>query len=249
MRIVFMGGKNIGCGCLKYLIEREEDRVVGIIVNPSDTAKDRWYESATELGIANNIPVYLFENINSPESVSLVRELSPDIIVVVYYDQILKKDIIHIPPKGCINLHMALAEEYRGCYPTTWAIINGEKRTGVTLHYIDEGIDSGDIIAQREVTITDGDTGKSLYKRCTKTGLELFREQFPLISSGKAARRKQATTAKTKYYKREFPSRELDFSRPGREIFNHIRALLFEPFPPPFFRIGNRRFIIKEEKD
>ncbi len=249
MKVLFMGGKNVGCGCLKYLIERQTEQVVGIIVNPSDIAKDRWYESATDLGFQNNIPVYSVKNINSPTGVSIVRKLSPYIIVVVYYDQILKKEIINIPSMGCINLHMALAEEYRGCYPTTWAIINGEKRMGVTLHYIDEGVDTGDIIAQKEVPITNEDTGESLYEKSTKACIELFREQFPLIVSGKASKKKQITTVKTKYYRREFPSRELDFSKPGKEIFNHIRALLFEPFPPPFFYIGNKKMIIKQDKD
>ena len=180
---------------------------------------------------------------------SLVKGLSPDIIFVVYYDQILKSEIINIPPMGCINLHTALSEEYRGCYPATWAILNREKRVGVTIHHINEGIDTGDIIAQKEVFVADEDTGKTLYDKCTKAGVELFSEQFPLIMSGKAARRKQITTAKTKHYKRMFPTQEIDFSKSGDEIFVHIRAHLFEPFPPPFFCIGDKKFIVKEEND
>lgn len=247
MRILFIGGKNIGCGCLRHMTESRAD-VVGIIVNPADTAKDRWYESAAEIGMANNIPVYAPEKLNSPESTALIKRLAPDIIFVVYYDQILKPAIINIPAKGCINLHMALAEEYRGCYPTTWAILNGETKAGVTIHYIDEGVDTGDIIAQKEVTINDEDTGKTLYDKCTKAGIELFREQFPLIMSGKASRRKQVTNDNTRYYRRKFPTQEIDFSKPGDKILNHIRAHLFEPFPPPFFYIGKRKFIIREEK-
>jgi methionyl-tRNA formyltransferase len=248
MKILFLGGKNVGCGCLEYLLERKKD-LVGIIVNPSDIDRDRWYKSAAEIGFRNSIPVFSLKNINSRESVSFIKQLSPDIIFVVYYDQLLKSDIINIPPMGCINLHLALAEEYRGCYPTTWAIIKGEKRTGVTLHYIDQGIDSGDIIAQREVPISEDDTGRTLYEKCSSAGIELFRNQMPLILSGKSSRRKQIATVDTKYFKREFPSREIDFSKSGKEIYDHIRALLFDPFPPPFFTIGGKKYTIEQETE
>jgi len=167
-----------------------------------------------------------------------IQQMAPDMIVVVYYDRILKKDIIDIPPMGCINLHMALAEEYRGCYPTTWAIINGETKTGVTLHYIDEGIDTGDIIAQKVVKIEPDDTGKSLYNKCTMAGVELFKETFPLLMNGTAPRRKQVTTRNTKYYGRCFPS---------HNVGNYIRALTFPPFPEPYFYIGDKKMVIKEE--
>ena len=248
MKILFMGGKDIGCGCLEYLLEREEDTVVGVIVDPPDTAGDRWYASATELALKKRVPIYSLK-INSPEGVSIVRELSPDIIVVVYFDQILKKEIINVPRMGCVNLHMALAEQYRGCYPTTWAIINGEKMTGVTLHYIDEDIDTGEIIAQSEVPVTGEDTGETLYRKCTKSGIELLREYFPLIADGSAPRRKQVTSEATRSHKRVFPSREIDFSKPGSEIYDHIRALIFEPFPPPYFYIGKKKFIISEDRE
>jgi methionyl-tRNA formyltransferase len=114
----------------------------------------------------------------------------------------------------------------------------------VTLHYIDTGIDSGDIIAQAAVPISREDTGKSLYDKCTQVGIELFRIELPGIISGEIRGRKQITTKATRYYKRDFPSREIDFSRPGEEIYNRIRAVLFDPFPPPYFYIGNSKYII-----
>lgn len=248
MKVLFLGGKNIGCGCLKLLIEAKAD-IVGIMLNPSDIDKERWYASAAELGLIHNIPVFMLQDINSEEGVACVKRLAPDLIIVVYYDKILKKQIIEIPRKGCINLHMALAEKYRGCYPTTWALINGEKQTGVTLHYIDEGIDSGDIVAQKEITIEESDTGLILYNKCTQAGIQLFAEHLPLILTDKMSRRKQVATAETRYYKRDFPSRKIEFTKSGREIYNNLRALIFDPFPPPFFYIGAKKYIIKEEKD
>lgn len=246
MRILFMGGKNIGCACFEYLIEREEN-VIGVIPNiDSDTLKDRWYRSITEIAIKNEIPVYGFKNINDKQSIEFIKNLKPDIIFVVYYDKILKKELIDIPPKGCINLHLALAEEYRGCYPTTWALINGEKRYGVTLHYIDEGVDTGDIIAQKEFEIEEDDTGETLYDKTTKYGIKLFKEVFPLIKENKVKARKQITNEKTKTYKRIFPSREIKIDKKTKD---YIRALIFEPFKEPYFYIGKKKMIVKEEKE
>ncbi len=249
LRVLFIGGKDVGCGCLRCLIENSKIDVVGIIANPSDTAKNRWYESAVGVGLENNIPTHTIKDINSSKSISLIKSLSPDIIFAVYYDQILSSEVIDIPPYGCINLHLALSEEYRGCYPTTWAILNGEKRVGATIHYIDTGIDTGDIIAQKEVLISDTDTGKTLYDKCTQAGIELFREQISSATFPNFDRRKQATTSKTKYYKRSFPTQEIDFSKSGNEVFDHIRAHLFEPFPPPYFYIGDTKYIVMKEHD
>jgi methionyl-tRNA formyltransferase len=248
MRVIFAGGKNVGCGCLQYLVMESQADVVAVFVNPeSDTAANRWYPSAAEIAMAYGIPVFSPRSINAPKVTEQIRSLNSDLLVVVYYDQILKSAVIGIPKRGCINLHMALAEEYRGCYPTTWAIVNGEKRTGVTLHYIDEGVDSGDIIAQREIPIDASDTGRDLYEKCTQAGIDLFRETFPVIETGTAPRRRQTTTKENKYYKREFPSRKIDFGKSGADIYNHIRAVTFPPFPPAYFYIGDKKMIIVQE--
>lgn len=143
---------------------------------------------------------------------------------------------------------MALSEEYRGCYPTTWTLINGEKRTGVTLHYIDESIDSGEIIDQQEYMILDSDDGKALYDKLTEIGIELFKNNFLLIKENNQKTRKQVPSEKLRYYKRIFPDRKIDFSKSGREIYDFIRALTFEPFLPPYFYIGSKRMIIVEDK-
>ncbi len=245
MRILFMGGKNVGHGCLRSLLDSGIGQVVGLIANPGDEDPGRWFLSASELARSRGIPVFAPAKINAPEHVELIRGLRPDVLFSVYYDQILKPGIIAIPPRGCFNLHLALAEEYRGCYPTAWALINGESGTGVTLHVLDAGIDSGDIVAQARVAISPEDTGRSLYDKCTEAGIALFREHAPRILAGDYRARPQAATAKTRHYNRDFPDREIRFDKPGREIRDHIRALLFEPFPPPYFEIGGVRYEIR----
>ena len=243
-RVLFMGGKDIGCGCLDHMIS-EGINVVGAIINPLDMDRHRWYQSAAEIAIEHGIPAYCFEDINSTEAVLTIGILAPDLIVIVYYDQILKREIIDIPARGCVNLHMALAEEYRGCYPTTWVLMNGETQIGVTLHFVDDGIDSGDIIAQESVTIDWADTGKRLYQKCTDAGIELFQEHLSGLLSGIFTRTPQKTTDNTRYYSRvSFPSHQVTLDD---TTYNQIRALTFHPFPPPYFYIGDRKMIIVPE--
>jgi len=242
MKIVFCGGKNIGYNCLKHLIQHSEIEVALIIPNlDSDISPDRWYLSVTEVALTHNIPLLGTNNIN--ENFEEIKQVNPDCIFSVYFDQIFKKTIIDLPVKGIINLHFGLPEYYRGCYPTTWAIINGEKLTGVTLHYVDEGIDTGDIIAERLIEIKKGYTGKDLYNLCTEIGFELFKDMLPLIINDKCETRKQ-NNGKAYHHDREFPSHEVKLPK---DVYNYIRALIFAPFPSPFFNIGNKKITIMEE--
>ncbi len=238
-KILFMGGKYVGYSCLEYLISNKYS-VVGCYVNKEDEAKDRWYNSLTEFCVKNNIPAYYYSDVNSVESEKKIRELSPDIIVVVYYDQILKQHIIDIPRKGCINLHLALSQIHRGCYPTTWSLIRGDTYTGATLHFITKDIDGGPVVAQRKIKIEDDWTGKDLYYKVSDAGIALFKEYFPKLEKIKPYK---VDVSKASYYKKEFPSREIKLDK---KTYNKIRSLLFEPFPPPFIRIGKRIFTITE---
>lgn len=244
-RVVFCGGKNIGCGVLRALLADANTEVVAVFANPdSDVAKGRWHDSATEIAYEHMIPVYAPHSINSPKSRLLMDVLGPDYIVVTFYDQILSPAVIDIPTKGAINLHMALTEDYRGCYSTTWAIINGTPESGVTLHWIDPGIDSGDIIAQVHHELDPDDTGKSLYLTLTQLGIAMFEHEWPRILAGTADRRPPDKLGR--YYRREFPDHDISQYMGGDGWDRWVRALTFDPFPRPYFRLGERIFEIIE---
>ena len=247
LRVVFAGGKAVGCGCLKFLLELDTVEVVAVFVNPNDIAPARWYPSVTEVALAHSLSVYAPKSLNAAIEVERLHHLAPDLMVVAYYDQILSRDVFKLPRLGCINVHFALAEEYRGCYPTTWALINGESRTGITIHYITDEIDAGDIVSQREVPIVITDTGRTLYDKCTEAGISLFREVLPQVLKGPVQAKPQVST-KAKYYKRRFPSHEIVFEGDGQAIINRIRALYFPPFPPPYFYIGDTKMVIVDEE-
>lgn len=238
-KILFMGGKYVGYGCLKFLIKAKYN-IVGSYINKEDTARDRWYNSIAELCLKSEIPVFYYQDVNSPPSVKKIHQLSPDIIVVVYYDQILKPNVISSPPQGCINLHLALAQVHRGCYPTTWSLIRGDEYTGVTLHYVTDKIDGGPAIAQRKIKIKDSWTGEDLYYQVSNLGIKLFKEVFPKLDKIKPY---SLDLSKSKYYPRKFPSQEIKLDR---KIYNKVRAMIFGSFPPPYIKIGKRKFIFKE---
>lgn len=249
VRVLFAGGKAVGCGVLRLLIATPAVEVCGVIVNPGDAAADRWFPSATEIATEHGIAVYAPSNINNAANIAWIRQREPDLIVVAYYDQILCSAIFSMPRLGCVNLHMARAEAYRGCYPTTWALINGETVTGVTLHRVTAEIDGGDILAEREVPIMPDDTGRSLYEKCTAAAVELFSEALPALISGTLEGRPQHRTAVTRTHDRKFPSHEVLMEGNPSAIADRIRALTFPPFPAPYLRIGSRKFLIVEVEE
>lgn len=249
VRILFMGGKGVGCGVLRLLLDAPSAQVCGVVVNPNDRAADRWYPSAAEIALGAGIPVRAPGNVNSEAEIAWIRACDADLIVVAYYDQILAREIFAMPRLGCVNLHFARAERYRGCYPTTWALINGDTATGVTLHRVTGEIDGGEILAECEVPIAPEDTGLSLYAKCTQAGIALFGEALPALLEGRLPGRAQCRTAATRYHGRAFPSHEIRFEGDAQAVLNRIRALHFPPFPPPYFNLGGKKFLIVEDPD
>lgn len=247
IRVLFAGGKAVGCGVLQLLVDSPHAFVCGAIVNPNDMQADRWFPSAAKIALENGVPVRMPRNINSGDEVAWIQRRCPDMIVIAYYDQILARTVFSIPPMGSVNLHLAPAEKYRGCYPTTWALINGETTTGVTLHRVVDEIDGGDILAEREVPISPDDTGQSLYNKCSKAGVALFGEVLPALLSGQLVGRPQVRTPETQYHNREFPSHEIQFNEDAQTVRNRIRALHFPPFPAPYIVLNGRKLLILEE--
>ncbi len=229
-RIVCMCGKDIGYGIAEFLLDQKAE--VRFVVNEYEKS-GKWYRTPRELDI-----------IEIPENE--IAEYNPDLIIVAFYDRILPEDIYRIPRMGSWNLHLGDAEHYRGAYPNIWALRNGETVYAVTLHRIDAGIDTGEILAKRSFPVSPAITGRELYDMMTDEGMKLFRQYYNCLASGKApgiARVQDSTEAVT-HYRKEL-SHEL---YPPEEFINSVRALTFPPFPPPYFMIGKRKFIIVEEQ-
>ncbi len=157
-RAVVMGKNRVGVECLKVLSGHKDAQVLLAVAVPTDTGRDGWQPSFAKAADAYHVPVVKPEKINGSEIVQKIKELDPDFIFSFQYDFILKKPILRIPRRAGINLHFGPLPRYRGVSTITWQIMNGEEETGVTLHYIDSGIDSGDIIAVDRFNIDPQDT-------------------------------------------------------------------------------------------
>lgn len=235
MRILFMGSAGFACPCLEQLLALSRDEVVAVVTQP-DRPKGRNLEVSpcpvkAYLG-RRAIPVLNPEKVNTPESLAAIQSLRPDLIVVVAYGQFLKPALLAIPPFGCINVHGSLLPKYRGAAPIQWAVANGDAVSGVTTMFMNEGMDTGDMILKREVVIEPGDTGGSFHDKLAKVGATLLGETVELIRAGTAPRIPQDHSLSTVAPKLKKSDGRMDWTLPAATLHNHVRA--FHPRPGSF---------------
>lgn len=185
-------------------------------------------EKALEL----NIPVYQPAKVRDAEFVSVLKEINPDVIVVIAFGQIISKEILDMPKYGCINVHASLLPKYRGAAPIQWAVINGEKYSGVTTMYMAEGIDTGDMIDKTVVELKNDETGGSLFDRLSIEGGKLILETLRKLENGTAIRTPQDDKLSTYAGKITKELGKIDFARPAVEIERLIRGL--NPWPSAY---------------
>ena len=194
MRILFMGTPDFAKESLEA-INKAGYEIIGVVTNP-DKPKGRGMKMIAspvkEYATENNMPIYQPIKIRQNEEfINKIKDLNPDVICVVAYGKILPKEILEIPKKGCINVHGSLLPKYRGAAPIQWAILNGDNKTGITTMFMDEGMDTGDIILKQEVEIGENETTGELWSRLAKIGGELLVETLNKIDEGTAPRIKQ----------------------------------------------------------
>ena len=176
MRIVFMGTPDFSVNVLVSLVNAGHE--VAAVVTQPDKPKGRGKEVSMtpvkEKALEYQIPVYQPVKVRDPQFIKIIEELAPDAIVVVAFGQIISKAILDIPKHGCVNIHASLLPKYRGSAPIQWAVINGEKETGITTMMMDEGIDTGDMLEKTIVPIDKDETGGSLHDKLSQAGAKLI---------------------------------------------------------------------------
>ena len=239
MRVVYMGTPDFAVRPLKAIAEAGYE-VVGVYTQP-DKQKGRGRKfQASDVKIAAQelgLNVYQPETLKTDEAVSELEALKPDIIIVAAYGQILTEKVLNIPKYGCVNIHASLLPKYRGASPIEASIINGDEKTGVTIMYMEKGLDTGDMISQGEIEIGRHNT-ESLTIELSKIGAELIVEAMKAIEAGTADRIPQNDDESTYAGKLTKAMGELDFSKSAAELERLIRGLY--PWPCAYTFDGER---------
>ncbi len=235
-----MGTPEFSVGTLESLIEAGHE-VIAVITQP-DKAKGRGkavqFTPVKEAALAHNIPIYQPTKVREPEFVQILREMNPDVIVVVAFGQILSKDILEMPKHGCVNVHASLLPKYRGAAPIQWVVIDGEKETGITTMRMDVGIDTGDMLMKAVVPIDKEETGGSLQDKLSVAGARLCVETLKKIEDNSVTFEKQDDSLSNyvKILNKSIGS--IDWSMPAVNIERLIRGL--NPWPSAYSIMGNK---------
>jgi len=243
MKIAFIGSGKYGWYCLRNMLETGKNIVAVFTLDERLAATKSTFVSYTDLAEKYGVPLIRVHDINNATNINRMIEIAPDLIVVSSWSQIIKSGILNIPPLGCIGIHFGLLPANRGGAPLNWALIRGEKKWGISLIYLDRGIDTGDIIAQKSFDITYRDDVKTVYDKATVLSIDLFNENLSLIEQGKAPRISQ-DQAKATYHQARKPADGLiNWKKTARELYNWIRALT-HPYPGAFSFLGGHKVVI-----
>jgi methionyl-tRNA formyltransferase len=241
MRILFMGTPDFAVASLKRLVE-DGHEICGVFTQP-DKPKNRGMKlqapPVKEYAITQNIPVFQPLKMRDGEALDILKELSPELIVVAAYGKILPVDILELPPKGCINIHSSLLPKYRGSAPINWAILNGEDETGVSIQYMAEGVDTGDVIDFAVTPISQDENAQQLYDRLAQMGADLICPVVAAIEQGTATAAPQdhAQASHAPMLSKELSP--IDWSKNARQIHNQVRGLY--PWPAAVAEIDGIR--------
>jgi len=232
-----------GYRCLEDLIKQKAN-IVGVF-----TLEDKLTENVSgfvpfdEITALNKISLFKIAKISDTENVQRLRELKPNIIFVIGFSQLIPKEILELPSNGCIGMHPTLLPAHRGRAPIPWAIINGLKKTGSTMFYLDEDVDSGQIICQVEYVVDNDETASTLYNKMIKAFVQLMRENFPLLVQGNAPKVKQDKSKASYWAKRTPKDGLIDWNNSAYEIWTLVRATT-HPYPGAFTRSNGKKLVI-----
>ena len=248
MKIVFMGTPDIAVGCLQKIID-EKHEILGVVTQPDKPVgrgKKLGMPPVKELALKYDIPVYQPVKARDEEFVKVLKDLNPDLIVVVAFGQILPKSILDIPKFGCVNVHVSLLPKYRGAAPINWVIINGEEKTGVTTMYMDEGLDTGDMILTSEFALDDEITAGELHDIMKEEGAKVLKETIDLIEKGEAPRIKQNHDEFTYAPMMSKSLGQIDYSKSAKDIHNLVRGV--NPWPSAYTTYDNQTMKVWKTK-
>lgn len=244
MRVLYFGYGEMGC--VGYEVLRAQGEAVPVVVTHEDDPEERrWFRSLAELALRSGARVVYGERLSRRRLAALARRVRPDAILSCFYRRLLPEAVLAVPSRGAFNLHGSLLPRLRGRAPLNWALVEGETRTGVTLHYMIREPDAGDIVAQRGWDIGPRDTIRDLWARAVREGRWLLEEAWPRIRAGTAPRIPQDPSQATYRGRRRPEDGRIDWRRPTARIDGLVRAVT-EPYPGAFTILEGRKLLIWE---
>jgi methionyl-tRNA formyltransferase len=241
MRVVFLGSQEIGIRCLETILKGGHE-VVGVgTFAPGD--HEQWPDDVIRVVEREGLTRIRGRRFGTKRAIEELRDLKPDIIIVVGWRWILPREVLEIPPKGCVGIHGSLLPRLRGFAPTNWALLRDEPRTGPSLYYFDEGADTGDLVGQRSFEIGDEDDASTLRRRLVEASAALLEEYLPQLAAGTAPRIPQSSAGATYGERRRPEDGLIDWKLDPRSVFNWIRGLT-RPWPGAFTWLGGRKVFV-----
>jgi UDP-4-amino-4-deoxy-L-arabinose formyltransferase/UDP-glucuronic acid dehydrogenase (UDP-4-keto-hexauronic acid decarboxylating) len=242
MKAVVLAYHNMGITGLDALSQNGFE-IAAIFTHEDDPHENCWFGSVSDWAQKHKIPHYTTESINSQEWIDKIASLKPDILFSFYYRKMIGRALLDIPRLGAMNLHGSLLPLYRGRCPVNWVLVKGESRTGVTLHFMVDKPDAGDIIGQKEIKIDFNDTARTLYDKLCAAAGQLLNDLLPVIKTGQVPRRQQDLTRGSYYGGRRPEDGRIDWTQSAGEIYNLIRAVT-DPYPGAYSLLENGEKII-----
>lgn len=240
MKVLFMGTPDFAACILDKTLEVGHE-VIGVVTQPDKPkgrGKEIHFPPVKELALKHQLEIYQPVKVKEPDFIDIVKNLNPEVIVVAAFGQILPKALLDIPKFGCINVHASLLPKYRGAAPIQYSIIDGEKETGITIMYMDVGLDTGDIIMQRSIPIDREETGGSLHDKLADLGADLLVEALEEIKEGRAKRIPQEDEKATYVRILDKTMGDIDFSQSAVDIERLIRGL--NPWPSAYTNLESK---------
>lgn len=242
MKTVVLAYNEIGCVGLEFLREAGAE-INAVFTHEDDPGENTWFRSVAQRANDYGLRVYAPARINDPEWVELIRACEPEMLFSFYYRQIVSPKILALPSRGCYNLHGSLLPRFRGRSPTNWAILLGEKITGVTLHQMVRMADAGAIVGQKAFDIDEDDDARAVLMKQVEATRALLTEVYPLLLQGRARAIPQDESLATKFGGRRPEDGVIDWGQSAESIHNLVRAVAY-PWPGAFTTLRGQRCMI-----
>ncbi|MDY2984674.1 MAG: formyltransferase [Synergistes jonesii] len=240
-RIVLFAYSEVGCLCLEELL-RLGANVAGVFTHDDDPDEEIWFRSVRNIALKNGVPVWAPKKLDEDE-IELYRSLRAELVFSFYYRAMIPKKILEAPRLGAYNMHGALLPKYRGRACVNWAVLNGETKTGATLHVMTEKADRGDIVDREAVEIKFTDSAHDVFMKVAEAARKIIARKLPELEAGTAPRVPQNEAEATYFGRRRPEDGRIDWNRSAVEVYNLVRAVT-HPFPGAFAYIGGRKYYI-----